>query len=410
MLVILSLSTGLGIIVVVSSLTMPQVKDFRQEYVLAQAIRHGVYPYLPVPELGKLWLPGVDLSGYPHPTPHPVVVGWLCLPLTWFGFGAAAQLWLVFELCCLLLAVLLWQRLAHVTLDRQHVPLTICVLLGWPPLYGELWIGQLTLLLLVLFLTAWLALRHGWEKLGGALLGVLLLLKLMGWPLLLWLLWRRQRRPVWAAALTCLSAHALIGLVHGWALIWDYYTRVGPLVTAHYQTHEDNFSLWSIGPRLFSAAHQGKGFAAAPLLNAPLLAQALAVLLPLLFLAAALRWALRVKHFDLGFALLLAAGAVLNPVAWSFYLLLALPACDLLLRQLQAQRWPHGWTFATALTLGATLIPQPLYSRVALLFASGVDAAGRPVVPVLPGLVTFVPLAALVLLLVMLVKVESQLE
>src|ERR1043166_9718406 len=71
-----------GIVRVIGSFAAASIyhKDFIQGYVLAQALRYGMNPYLPIPELVSLWLPTHNVTTLLHPTPHPLPVGWLCLP------------------------------------------------------------------------------------------------------------------------------------------------------------------------------------------------------------------------------------------------------------------------------------------------------------------------------------------
>jgi hypothetical protein len=171
----------------------PFDKDFRQGYVLALALRHGADPYQPLPALTERWLSLPQPEPFQHPTPHPFAVGWLCLPLTLLSYPRAAVAWFVFECGCLVVALLLWLRVIGRPVRWRFVGTGLFALFAWHPLVVELWFGQLAVLLTVVFLLTWLALREGRELTGGALLGSLAVLKLMGGPVLLWLVARSGR-------------------------------------------------------------------------------------------------------------------------------------------------------------------------------------------------------------------------
>lgn len=396
----------IGITVIAKSLSDPHLKDLRQGYVLAKAMIHGVDPYLPLPELGNLWLPKYPLTNLPHPTPHPFAVGWLCLPLILFSYEQAAVVWLLFQIAALACSIVMLLRILGLEWDRARIVIVIFFLLGWMPLNLELWLGQLSLFLVALFLASWHALRQGKDVLGGLLLGSLMLLKLAGWPIVLWLALKRRWRAVWAAGLFWAGAHLLAIGLHGLGMVQDYYLKVGPQVGAHYRVRELNLSAWTIGQRLF--AESGYYFVSTPLWESPLLVKALTVLAPAAVLLFALIAALRVRHFDTAFALLMGIGVVLNPIAWQHYLLMATPALALLLCRLRALHWPRQMTWGVMSLLFALSIPHSLFIDLAELFAVGVDASGKSVVPALPALLTLVPLLALCLSLWLLARLEPR--
>lgn len=112
----------------------------RSGYLLAEAMAHGVDPYLPLPELGKYWLPEHYFigTGLNHPTPHPFVVGWLCLPLTLLRFEQAAIVWLLFQLICLAISILLLLRILGLASGWRRIAVIYLLALGWWPLILDL--------------------------------------------------------------------------------------------------------------------------------------------------------------------------------------------------------------------------------------------------------------------------------
>ncbi len=381
-------------------------KDLLSGYLLAKAMVADINPYLPLNELATLWLPEHNITDLTHPTPHTFAIGWLCLPLASLRYEHAAIVWLVFELCCLAAAVALFFRVLKLKFDWRYWLLATFLALGWVPVLDDLWLGQFSLCLLVLFLCVWLRLREGREVFGGLLLGVLMTLKLTGWPVVLWLAWRRRWGAVIMAVATFVDAHLLAIHFHGWALVRDYYLKVGPQVGAIYQTHDANFSAWTLGQRLFAVS--GFNFALTPLVNAPLLATALNVLAPLSILAMVLWLAHRARNLDTAFVLLVAAGIVLNPIAWTHYLMLTTLAWALIFRRLHALHWPRQLTYRALLLLLPFSVTEASYIKLAMLFASGADAAGKLIVPAIPALLTLVPLATLCGLFWMLMRLEQE--
>lgn len=378
-------------------LLTPEEKDLQQGYLLAQAMVHGVDPYLPSPELAKIWMPEHIFFGLPHPTPHPFAVGWLCLPLTPFRFAQAAVVWLLFQLVCLAICIVMLLRIAGLDWGWRRVAAIYLLMLGWWPLIVELSWGQLNMCLMILFLGAWRALRQGKDGLGGALLGGMLLVKLAGWPILLWLALRRRWRAVWAAGLFWAGAHLLAIGLHGWGMVRDYYLKVGPQVGAIYRVYFVNLSTWTIGRRLFG--YTGRDLDSAPLWESPFLVKALTLLAPAIVLALALAVAMRVKRFDTAIALLMAISPVLNPIAWQHCFLQAMPALLLLSLRLRELGWPRRMTLIVVLLLIAISVPHTDYIYLAKLF-------NPSFVPTLPALLTLVPLVALFLLLLSLARLD----
>jgi alpha-1,2-mannosyltransferase len=367
----------------------PFDKDFRQGYVLALALRHGADPYQPLPALTERWLSLPQPEPFQHPTPHPFAVGWLCLPLTLLSYPRAAVAWFVFECGCLVVALLLWLRVIGRPVRWRFVGTGLFALFAWHPLVVELWFGQLAVLLTVVFLLTWLALREGRELTGGALLGSLAVLKLMGGPVLLWLVWQRRWRAVGAAAVVWLGAHALAVGVHGWALVHTYYFTVGPQVSAVYSDYGANLSPWTLGRRLFGVMRGS--VATTPLWDAPTLAKLLALALPLGVLIGLLIAAKRARQFDTSFALLMGGGFLLMPIVWGHYLVMALPAMALVFHRLAARQWPRRQTAGAVLLFVLLSLPHSFY--VKLLHLSAEIPAG---VASLPALLVLTPIAALV--------------
>jgi hypothetical protein len=233
----------------------------------------------------------------------------------------------------------------------------------------------------------------------------MLTLKLTGWPIILFLLLQRRWRAVIAAGGAVSLLHVLAMGGHGWALVRDYYLKVGPLVSAHYRGHDANPSLWTFGERLF--AEFGNNFLSAPLWPAPLLARVVNVVLPLAVLATALYAAQRLGDFNAGFALLACVSVVLNPVAWTHYLLLTVPATGVVVQRLRALGWPRAWVKRLLLISAPFCVTHPLWSLLALSFSSAGGADPRPSVPFAAAWLTVTPTLAVLALGCLLWRITS---
>jgi hypothetical protein len=145
-----------------------------------------------------------------------------------------------------------------------------------------------------------------------------------------------------------------------------------------------------------------------PLWQAPSLARIVTIVVPLLIAGLAVRAARRLERFDSSFALLMAIGIVLSPVAWQHYLVMAAPALVLLVLRLRELHWPPRSTVAVASLLVAISVPYYWFRLLALRFAVGVSPAGKPIVPALPALLTLTTGVALCALLWFFVKLEPK--
>ena len=279
-------------------------KDFVQFYLMGHALRAGENMYAPLAELAARFDPSVDkwllISAYPP------IVALIGLPLSYLPYFWSVIAWMVFELGCLVAAVILIVRHFGGRSAGTAVFVTVAAYLGCQPIYMDLYLGQVMIPILLLLTLTWLALKSEKDFLAGVLLGIVIAIKLYAWPIALFLLIKgRWRAPV-AAVAVFIAANGLMTLLVGTSTILDYYFRVGGAVLAEYIHDPFNFSAWSVGFRYAGIAGGG-----------------VAVLTLLSF---ALALALRSKDFDTGFMVMLAASTILQPISWIHYVVTLLPA------------------------------------------------------------------------------------
>lgn len=407
LLLILGLLNGvLGVRQIVSSLAAPAVyqKDFLSPYLMAKAISHGVNPYLPLHELASVWLSHANYERFKHPTPHPPLVGLFSVPLGFLSYETAATIWLLLELLCLTAALAYFVRWWGAPLKASTLACLLLVALGWLPVIEDLWFGQFGACLLLLLLGAWHALRNDKQIWGGVMLGGLIALKLTAWPVVIYLMLRRQWRSVFSAGAIVLLAHLLAVAVMGWQPVKDCYVSAGPQVAALYRSFEFNYSAWTVGQRVFAGI--GDQVWIPPLWPSGALASLCMLVVPVALLLTGLTMALRAASFDTAFSFLVGVGILVNPVAWPHYLLWVSIPLAVMARQLWLNGWPRRMSYFAFGCLLAMTSATAIYGLAVNWLLAQTAPRGTLVVPFAVGTLTFVPALALLALLAGLWRLE----
>jgi len=386
-------------------------KDFIQEYVFAKAVVAGEDPYLPIPQMVARWFdPAPDGSKiWAHPAPHTPVTAILSTPLAFLEYPTAALVWLIFELVLLALA---WETLIRwwggaVSWATRILLYLASLSLG--PLIQELFFGNLSLILLALMLPAWLSLRKNNDVTGGIWLGLAIAIKLTGWPIVLWLAMKMRWRAVLAAGAVVVGLHLIAAIAIGLDHVIDYYRRVGPGIAREYRQHDGNYSLWTIGPRLFLPFHSVfNNFVAEVPFDNPSLAEMLSKALPVVGLAIGLYVAWRCEAFDSSFGILVCLSLPVNPVAWDHSLLLISVPIAIVLKRLSLQNWPPRETTVAVICFVLAMFPQKAYLSAAAQTLATPNADGIRMMPFLPGLITYVPLLSLMGWITLLWRTDSR--
>ena len=366
-------------------LSAPEKSDFVQEYLIATATVSGINPYQPLDVLAEQF--GITTQ-FRHPTPHPPSFVIFCLPLAFFSFREAAFIWLVIGLASLLISL----RLLF-NLGTLHLIIVFLIAVAWLPVWANLYLGQLMLLQLLLLTLTWLSLRSEREVLGGILLGLTISIKLITWPLLVFLIFRRRFGAASAAlgvvALTNLIALPLLGA----GTVFNYYFHTGREIASIYSDHAFNISAWSIGARLFAGTRSvgDVPFHIEPLISAHSLVN-LATMIGVLAIGIyAFFSAFKARAFDTSFAILVCAAIILSPVSWISYLtLLMIP----LTMTVSAGDWQ-----SRGVTVLCLIAPY-LYQSVVPLFGSSASFA--------VGMLTMFPMFTVLLMMTVLYNRDLQ--
>lgn len=388
-----------------SSIPDIYAKDFLQEYLMAKAILNGDNPYRPVRELAQIWLSdATSHNAITHPSLHPPLAGLLTLPLGLLSYEQASLVWFAFELVCMLIALIL----IFSGFGKPIKPLVVFVFLfiavGFGPVEDELWYGQLNALMLLLMVGSWLALRAGKESMGGVLLGGVIAIKWMAWPLVLFLMLRRQWKSVIMMVIVVGATNFLAVLVLGFGVVKGYYLNIGASAV-YIRTFEFNLSASAFGLHLFTEL--GWYLKLTPLWNSPTLASVSSHLITITVLCIGLVMALRASSFDTAFGLLTGVSILVSPVAWSHYLLLAALPFAILVNRLSELKFPRSFTVRLFIIMCPLLFTSRMYGGLLHIIFSRETPESLPTVPFIPGLLLMLPTASLIGLLWLLWRLSN---
>ncbi len=319
-------------------------KDFLQGYILARATLDRADPYLPTDVLAERYVGAGANPAFTHPTPHPPTLGLLLLPLALLDYSTAAVLWFGLEALCLVASAYLLARAIDAQLPIQAALGITVALLVWYPFPIEMSFGQVQVPLLALLAASWVALRAKRWALGGALVGLAILLKPVPWPLLLWFVSRRDWRALRAALLVLAGGYLLAGCLAGWDTLATYFATVLPLVASTYRSSWGNLSLSSLAWRLLHGTEESGTVLAAPLLRSTAAAEVASVALPVVLLLVACAAVRKDDDLDVSLGLMAAVSILTSPIAWAHYLVLAAIPVVHVLRWLERHGWPSKET------------------------------------------------------------------
>lgn len=231
---------------------------------------------------------------------------------------AASLVWFAANVAALFGTLALLDR--YVTGPRSRLLLWIAPVFFVPTLMS-FWHGQATVILCLLTVGAWAAVKEDRPILAGVLLAVGAWIKFYPGLLILYFLWKREGRVVIGA----LAAGLLLGLVQmvgvGPQVFFGYFTGVLPGLLAEGQPHlsHSNQSVLGFSLRLFADVPQVVPLAVSPtLFNLTRLSLMLALLGGTLWLIARpVRLAQTpARKFDLEYALVLIDALLLGSTLW----------------------------------------------------------------------------------------------
>jgi hypothetical protein len=382
-------------------------RDILQEYLMAKALLAGVSPYLPLDQLAQMFI--VKFPFLAHPAPYPPFVAILGIPLTWFSHSNAIIVWFIFEMICLStiagMVTILWRG----RVDWVRTIFILFLLLTWYPVMVDLLYGQLTILLTALLLAALLAFKKDQKVLAGLLIGLSISIKMITWPLIIYFALKKEWRTVLSSGITALGLNLIALLVMGFSPFMDYYLRVTLQVSAIYHSFLKNYSLWSIGYRLFEGTRPiGSGYISAPpLIYLPDLAPLMSAGLAGAFLIVGLIWAIRSEDSDIAYSILVCVTVAISPISWDHYYVMIIICLVVMMYWLAKKRFPSGLTIIFLIIALMFFLFNDRIADVIFLLNGGKDwlQANGNQISFASSLLEILPMVELVILTVLLWRI-----
>jgi Glycosyltransferase family 87 len=291
---------------------------------------------------------------------HPPTSVLLALPTAQLDYPDAVLVWNVLSLAALLASMTIVAR--RLSLPPTLLPPTLALTAFCHPIYGNIYQGQLTLVLMFLVTAVWALERADRPGAAGLLIGAAAAIKLFPAYLALYYVARRQWRPVLAAVLSLLALTMLTAFVLGVNTYYDYISTVLPN-QAKFRSFAYNLSIAGFWHKLFDPVTETGPVE--PLLFWPAMARwgtllsDLAVTLAVAVLACR---AHKPSERNFAFAAVVVAMLLVSPVTWDFSLPLLLVPIALLTHSAHTSqiRWKSAALF---LILAIDWIPQNLLTK-----------------------------------------------
>jgi hypothetical protein len=385
-------------------------RDILQEYLMAKALLSGVNPYLPLNQLAEIFI--VKFPFLAHPAPYPPFVAILGIPLTWFSHNYAIIVWFIFEMVCLSAMACMLTILWKGRVDWVRAIFVLFLLLTWYPVMVDLLYGQLTILLTTLLLGALLAIKKDRRILAGVLIGFSIAIKMITWPLIIYFALKKDWRSLLASSVTAIGLNLMAFFFLGIGPILDYYLRVTMQVSAIYHSFLKNYSLWSIGYRLFAGTQPigGDYISAPPLVSLPNLAPLVSAGLAIVFLGVGMLWAVRSKDKEIAFSILICVIVAISPISWDHYYVMIIISLAVLMHHLMKEEFPSRLTFIFVITALLLLLFNDHIADVIFFFNGGstsLQANGNQIT-FASSLLEILPMVELVIFTILLKRIGDR--
>jgi hypothetical protein len=342
-------------------------RDTLTYFLMAKAILAGLNPYLPLNELAQRFVGFA--SPMTHPAPCTPITALLFIPIALFGYNNSVIIWTFIELLLIgviaYLLIILWSGKPNV-LGGIFL---FFLLLAWYPVMVDVLSGQLSVLLTFLLLASLLALRKDRKILAGVLIGLSVAIKIITWPLIIFFALKKDWKTLLASVITVISLNLVPLAILGLKSMMEYYLQISMQVSAVYHGFLKNYSLWSIGYRLFEGSGSvGKDLISAPpLVNLPSIAPWVSAGLAAAFLIAGLIMAIRVMDMEIAFSIIICVIVLVSPITWDHYYVMLIISVVVLLHNLSKQSFP---TWPTVIFIVLALMLFLFNDRIAeIIFA-----------------------------------------
>lgn len=339
-----------------------RVNDFFQDWGSARNFLVGLPVYThhatSVPRhLGIPFDPKTGIYYNAHP-PTPVL---LALPLTGLKFADAVLVWNTISLAAFLFSLGIAAK--AISMPRSLYLPILALLIYCQPLFGTLYQGQLTLLLVLLITAVWALERSGWPRVAGVLVGAAAVIKLFPAYLVIYFVARGRWRSLLAAVVSFATLTLVTAAILGPGAYRDYVQVVLP-TQARFRGLAYNCAIAGFWYKLFDPV--GENGLIIPLWSCPALALFGTLLSDLAITAVVGTIAYRAKtrsQQDLAFAAVVTAMLLVSPVSWDVSLPLLLVPVAVMARNADRPAW---MPVAFFLILAMIWMPQFLPTKPAM--------------------------------------------
>jgi hypothetical protein len=243
-------------------------------------------------------------------------------------------------------------------------------------------------------------------------LGMGISIKLIFWPLVIWLIFIKHFKAAAAAIITFIVSNLVGATLMGPKTLLHYYLVVGQQAYQIFGSSSENFSITGLAWRIFSGTNSETidRMHVLPLVNFPALASILAPAAILVTLAILLFIPMCRRDQKLGFVVLLTFCVLASPVTWNHYfVLLSIPLAFAYDRLITAQTANRNIIIALLLITLLLIIPTPTYSLLSTKIAelNSYDISADPV-PFWIGIISYVPAFCVMTLILLTIKLGKQ--
>jgi hypothetical protein len=292
---------------------------------------------------------------------HPPTSVLLALPLAKLSYPDAVLVWNVISL--LVLGASFKIVAGELAFSRRLLLPTLALMAFCHPIYGNIYQGQLTLILVLLVTAIWALERSGRSYLAGLLLGTAAAVKLFPAYLVVYYAARGRFRPLLAAAIAFLALTLLTALVLGWDSYYEY-LHVVNYSQSKFRSFAYNLSVAGFWHKLFDpVAETGPVEALWP---SPVLARWGTLVTDLIITTIVViltRQAQTPVQRDLAFATTVTAMLLVSPVTWDFSLPLLLVSITIIGARVESLH-ARGMVVALLLILTIDWIPQNILTEL----------------------------------------------
>jgi hypothetical protein len=337
-----------------------QWHDFAQDYIAAEDVLAGRNPFLPQNErVGQLFNIPAPSEG-PAYSFHPPTTIPFFLPIAILPYPLAFVVWDLVQLGCLWLIVELTVRALGWQPPREIVPMVALGLIAVWPIRESFVEGQLNIPVAAGIAACWYLLRVRRPGIAGVTLALAVALKPLAGLFVLWALWRREWRLLFAAGST-LAVFTIVGVaLSGVQGTVDYVTKAYPMHAELWPGYKDNASPQGFFTRLFGPSDwRPRPPYPTPGLSRLLTLASWAVAVGLLFWRLGWR-APDEERLNREFAALGATMLLVTPIVWPhYYAVLVAPVGIFAVDLWQRRAW--GWLGVLSLALFLLWLPREVH-------------------------------------------------